>query len=163
MADIPWTLIYITAAVVVSLIFIIGCVCCARRRKRNTKARSVKTNRGNIKYQKVPTSNTLDLHGESVKSARSRVEKFLNEKKQEQRSSSTGRTKKTSSIITGKGNHSRDGRPVLKPVVEKQLRKKRLQVSDDVTFYKSSFLSKKAGPEALQFVLHWVPFGRAII
>ncbi|XP_067661425.1 uncharacterized protein [Haliotis asinina] len=105
--EIPWETIAIILLLVIIIIF---CVCCVLRRRRNTEARSGKTDTGTIQYHKVPTSATLDLHGCSVKSALPRLEKFLKEMKQ----NSVG----TFSIITGKGNHSLDGRPVLKPVVQ---------------------------------------------
>ncbi|XP_071088509.1 uncharacterized protein [Haliotis cracherodii] len=120
--DFPEPVIIIVVVILILIVIgiIIGCVycCCCRQRKTNTKRR---TKAGSVKRGKrVRTSNTLDLHGHSVKGAKRSVNKFLKNKKQE-RGRSNG--SKTLAIIPGKGNHSPDGRAVLKPAILKHLRK----------------------------------------
>ncbi|XP_071088949.1 uncharacterized protein [Haliotis cracherodii] len=63
-------------------------------------------------------SNTLDLHEMKAKDAKSKLEWFLEQKEQERKGCNGSMTL---TIITGRGNHSLDGRAVLNPVVKKYL------------------------------------------
>ncbi|XP_048243872.1 NEDD4-binding protein 2-like isoform X2 [Haliotis rufescens] len=57
-------------------------------------------------------------HGVNAKDAKSKLECFLEQKEQERKRCNGSMTL---TIITGKGNHSPHGHPVLKPVVKKYL------------------------------------------
>lgn len=79
------------------------------RRAGFQEAQLARLRRGNY-----PVKAELDLHGDSVTSAMEQLDDFL------QQCISAG--KRCVRVIHGRGRHSREGQPVLKEAVERQLR-----------------------------------------
>ncbi|XP_046331595.1 uncharacterized protein LOC124114850 [Haliotis rufescens] len=118
----PFILIPIIVIVIIGLIGgCIYCLCCSD----NNEYGKLNINTGeydnDIPEVRISTSKTLDLHGMDANNAKSELEWFLERKEQERKWCNGSMTL---TIITGKGNHSPHGHPVLKPVVKKYLENK---------------------------------------
>ncbi|EDQ89328.1 uncharacterized protein MONBRDRAFT_25386 [Monosiga brevicollis MX1] len=75
------------------------------------------------------TNLVLDVHGLHVAEAEHAVQMLLDHHRQQFRSLGTAYTVRSIDIITGVGRHSRHGKPLLKPAVERLARRQNLTTS----------------------------------